>query len=389
MSREPNLTYLGVAPKADAPEAPDLGARLRALPWPFLVVVVLPTLITALYFLLIAAPQYVSEAKFIVRSAERSQPTGLGAVLQNVGLSAAQSDAFAVHEYLTSRDAISQLPANLDLAAILNRPESDFLSRFPKFWENRSDEDLHRAFQRFLTVGYNSSTGISTVRVRAFRPRDAQALDDALLAGGENLVNRLNQRAAGNAVSDAQRIVTEAELRFGEAQGRLTSFRNREGILDPQASAREGAEIVTGLAAKLATLRAERSEMAATAPASPQLPVMDGQIRAFENQLAIERAKMVGGAGSLAPKIETYEALTLDRDLADKGLASSRTALDLARQDAKRQQLYLERVVNPNLPDKSVEPRRWRAIFLVLVTTLMIYGLGWLVLAGVREHGQG
>lgn len=386
--RNSNLTYLGASPEQS--EAPDSRSRewLKKAPWPFLVIVVLPTLLTAIYFLLIATPQYVSEAKFIVRSAERSQPNSLGLVLEGVGLSAAQGDAFAVHEYMTSRDAMRELAPQIDVAAIYSRPGVDFLARFPQPFGSRTEDDLHRHFAKYLTVGYNSSTGISTVRVRAFRPRDAQALDDALLRGGERLVNRLNARAASNTVADAERVLIEAEARLDDAQTSLAGFRNREGLLDPQASAREIAEVVTGLASRVANLRAERSQLAVDAPASPQIPILDSQIRAFEGQIASERGKMVGSSGSLAPRIGTYENLVFDRDIADKSLASARVALDTAHQDARRQKLYLERVVSPNLPDKASEPRRWRAIILVLLTMTIIYGLGWLILAGVREHRQ-
>jgi len=383
-----NLSYLGAPAKPHAARTGGYRLSFEKLPWPFLVVVVLPTVLTALYYLLIASPQYVSEARFIVRSAERAQPNSLGLVLQGVGLSAAQGDAFAVHEYMISRDAVDELKPKIDIARVLSRPGADFLARFPQPWGGRTDTDLHKNFQRFLTVGYNSSTGISTLRVKAFTPRDAQKVTDELLHGGERLVNRLNERAASNTVLDAERTLAEAETRLASAQTNLTGFRNREGIIDPEASAEEGAEVITGLAGRLAGLRADRAQLAADAPNSPLLANVDSQIRAYENELAAQRAKMAGNANSLAPKISRYEALALDRELADKGVAAARTALDSAHEDARRQRLYLERVVNPSLPDKADEPRRLRAILLVLVTSLLIYGLGWLILAGVREHRQ-
>ncbi|MNN88425.1 hypothetical protein D3C81_2061090 [compost metagenome] len=78
----------------------------------------------------------------------------------------------------------------------------------------------------------------------------------------------------------------------------------------------------------------------------------------------------------------------LERTLADRALTAASTARDAARDAARRQKLYLERVVNPNLPDKATEPRRWRGILAVLVTTLLLYGVGGLVWAGLREHRQ-
>src|SRR6516164_9755886 len=45
----------------------------------FLAIVVVPTFLVTIYFFLIAAPRYVSEASFIVRSAAYQGPFGSGA----------------------------------------------------------------------------------------------------------------------------------------------------------------------------------------------------------------------------------------------------------------------------------------------------------------------
>ena len=44
--------------------------------------------------------------------------------------------------------------------------------------------------------------------------------------------------------------------------------------------------------------------------------------------------------------------------------------------------------VEPSLPDKASEPRRWRSILTVLASALLFYGVGWLIWAGIREHRQ-
>lgn len=383
-----NLTFQG--PLQDDAKATALAERSwqRRAPWALLVVVVAPTVLTAIYYLLLASPQYVSEAHFIVRSAEQKQPSPMGMVLQGVGLSAAQGDAFAVQEYMTSRDATAELAKTSNLVSALSRSGADILSRFPRPWEKPTNDSLHKNFQRFLTVGYDSSTGISTVRVSAFNPADAQRLNKALLVGGENLINRLNERSSASAVRDAERDLVDAQQHLAQAQSRVTQFRNREGLLDPQARARENAEVVAGLATRLAELRAEKTQLASSAPQSPRITALDNSISALQAEIARERAAMAGSSSSLAPIIGTYEALRLDVELADRGLAAARATLETAKQDARRQQLYLEQVVAPNLPDQATEPKRLRAIILALITTLIIYGLGWLVVAGVREHKQ-
>lgn len=381
------LKYLGPIPKALTFDRPRQGWASR-LPLAFLIVVALPTLIAMVYFLLIASPRYVSEARFIVRAQNSSQPSGVGLALQGFGLPVSQTDAFAVHEYIRSRNAVTDLRGRFDLNTVLGPQGADILSRYPRMGEKRTIEGTQKALRRFVTVGYDATTGISTLRVEAYRPADAKAMADTLLAGGERLINGMNDRSAADTVREASRARDEAQARLSQAQQQLTAFRNRERIIDPARQANEGLQMISELMTTVARLRAERAQLASEAPNSPQLPLLDARINAFQRQINIERANMAGAQGSLAPMISTYEDLVLNREFADKQLAAATAALTSAEQEARRQKLYLERIVEPTLAEQPLEPKRWLAILTVFATCLLIYGVGWLMWAGMREHRQ-
>jgi len=363
-------------------------ARTARIPWAFVIVVGIPTLIAAIYYLLLATPRYVSEARFVVKSQSQNAPSSLGVALQSVGLGLSQTDAFAVHEYLRSRDAVADLQKQLDLRQILAARSADPLSRYPRPWEGQSNEELYESFQRFITVGFDSTNGISTLRVESFSPEDSRRMASVLLDGGEQIVNRLNERSASQAVEDARRRVIEAEGALLDVQTRMTEFRNREEIIDPEATAAESGEVIGTMLVALAEMKAERGRLLSEAPESPQLAPLNNRIRAYEAQVAAERAKLTGNARSLAPQVSAYERLKLDQEIAARTLTSARSALDSAEQEARRQQLYLQRIVQPGLPDKPSEPSRLLAILIVLFSSLLVYGGGWLIWAGVREHQQ-
>jgi capsular polysaccharide transport system permease protein len=61
-------------------------------------------------------------------------------------------------------------------------------------------------------------------------------------------------------------------------------------------------------------------------------------------------------------------------------------SLEDARNEALRKQAYVERVDQPNLPDKAVEPRRVRGVFATFLLGLVAWGVLTMLLAGVREH---
>ncbi len=367
-----------------------LTERLRRSPL-FVVIVVIPTLLAVIYYGFIAAPIYVSEAHFIVRTPSQQQPSTLDSVLLGVGLgsaSASTTDSYAVHEYISSRDAARDLEQYHNLRAKLGRPVVDPVARFPRAFGGRSFEDLFSAYHRFVSVTYNSQTGISTLKVKAFKPQDAAELATALLDGGEGVINRLNDRSAADAVNDASRHTKDAEQRVAAAEAALTEFRNREKLIDPTKSSLTELELAGKIEGQLVTLRAERAALAASAPASPQLAVMDQQIQAFQSQSDDERAKIAGQDTSLAPMIGEYEQLVIDRDFAAKELTGASSSVETARLDMRRKHLYLERIVPPNVPDASREPRRLYSIVLVLFSSLLCFGAVVLVRAGFREHGQ-
>lgn len=361
---------------------------IRRIPISFLIVVAAPVLAASLYFLLIATPRYVAEAKFVVRSATERQPSSLGVALQGVGIPGGQTDAFAVHAYINSRDGLRQVMGAVPIEEIYGPGRADPLSRVPAVFTRPSFESLFKGTRRYISVGYDSTTGISTLRVQAFRPRDAQIVSEALLAGGESLVNRLNLRAEGDAVAEGERTFVEAQARVARAQAELADFRNAERFIDPESTAAAGGELVSQLLLTIANLKAERSQIAAEAPLSPQLSIIDGRIRAYEDQVQQARGAIAGGADSLVPKISRYEQLAAEREFAQRALLAATQALEAARLDSRRQKLYLERIVNPSRPDEPQEPKRWLSILAVLAIALTVYGTGWLIAAGLRESRQ-
>lgn len=46
------------------------------------------------------------------------------------------------------------------------------------------------------------------------------------------------------------------------------------------------------------------------------------------------------------------------------------------------------RVVEPNLPVKALYPQRLKIVATVFFALALAYAIGWLILAGVREHAS-
>jgi capsular polysaccharide transport system permease protein len=353
-----------------------------------IMLVLLPTLLAVLYYGALATDRYVSEARFVIRTASKPATLagGLGALLQLVGMSRSQDDAYAVHDFLISRDAMHELAARVNLTAIYHHPEADLLVRYPSPVSRGTDEGFYRYFERRLDVVVNNSSGLTTLRVEAFRAEDAALVARALLDLGEGLVNKLNARMQEDAVHLAATEVARAEQQRIDSQIAVTAFRNRSLLLDPGKSSAIVVQLIGKLSAELATVRTEIGEMQANAPNSPQLQTLRAQAAAIEHQIGSERGRVANDSDGLAAKIEQYERLMLTQEFAVQSLAQAVTALEIARVDARRQQLFLERVVEPGVPDEAMMPRRWRSVFTVFGFNVIGAGVFWLLFAGLREH---
>lgn len=348
----------------------------------------LPTLLTALYYSLIAADLYQSEAKFILRSPTRTQIGSLSTILQSTGITKAQDDLFAVHDFITSRDAITALEKHLNLREVFNRPEADFLSRYPSILYGDTNEDFYRYYQTRVEIIFDSTTGISALHVKAFRADDAQQIANLLLQESETLVNRLNERARTNAVSDAEKDVALAENKVAEAQSELLNYRNREAMLDPKRASLAIAKIAEELRAELLMSKTRLAEIKHSSPDSPLITGLQTRITTIESQLRKESASLTGSGASMAPKIGEFEQLQLREKFAAKALASAMASLETSRAEARRQQIFLDRVVEPGFTDEAQFPRRFFSTWVIFISCLLAYSIVKLLLAGIREHSQ-
>lgn len=345
-----------------------------------------PTVLATIYFSLVAADQYESEARFIVKSvARRTMPAELS-LLASLGFGRSQDDSYAVQDFVKSRDAIARLRPILPIDQMFRVRQADFLSRFPSVIYRDHEEEFYKYFQHMVSVVNSTTTGVTTLRVKAFNALDARAIAVGLLDQGEALVNRMNVRAMADAVRTAELDLNLAQRRLIDAQLALTAFRNHELVIDPVRNAATLGELIAQLSAELASVRATIKELSVGSSASPQIPGLRRKEAALEQQIGQERARVGQASDGLAGRIAEYERLTLERDFAERRVTSAEAELVRARDEALRQQLYLERVVEPNLPDYPTHPERIRWILIVLVANLLLLLVGWLVYSGVREH---
>ncbi|MBA8879363.1 Wzz/FepE/Etk N-terminal domain-containing protein [Phyllobacterium myrsinacearum] len=384
------LVDLGQSEVGEARKGKQLGrllalARRHAL---LILMVILPTTFASVYYGVIASPQYASETRFVVRSPNRNAAGMLSGFLQSTGFVRAQDDSYVIMEYIESRAALTTLEETSDLRAMLSRPEADFLTRFPRPWGGTTEEALYKHYLKIMTIDTDSSGGVTTLQVRASRPDDAQKLTEALLVGAETLINQLNERARQDAIRYAKLEVADSEGRMAAVQKSLTDFRNKVAMVDPSKQSAVMLDMIARLSDDVAKNKAQYTALIQQAPQSPQIQSLRSNIDAMETQISTERARIVGGDASMAPLIAQYEQLLLQRELGMRMLESSATSLENAKIDAQRQQLYLERIVNPNRPDYALYPKRLYSVLLLFALCFSAFWIVRFLLNQIYDHAE-
>ena len=351
-----------------------------------LLFVMLPTALVATYYIGFAADQYVSEAKFVVRGPATQSPGMISSLLQTAGVSRAQDDTYAVQDFIVSRDALAELVKSQELRDIFSRPEADVLSRFPLLFRGETFEHLFYYYQKHVEVALDTTTGVSTLTVKAFRPDDSHVIATALLASAERLVNRMNDRQRENAMGDARREIGLSEARVQGVSRQIAEFRNRESLLDPNKQSVPMLAGINDMQTMLSRTNLQLSQLAVSSPNSPLIADYKRRATALQGQIAEAKAKITGADGSLVPKISAFDMLSLQREFADRQLSSATTSLEAARIQAERQQLYLDLIVQPNVADYAAYPKCIASILIAFVSFLGLYCMVALLISGAREH---
>jgi capsular polysaccharide transport system permease protein len=352
----------------------------------FLSTVVLPTLVAAFYFGFLASDVFISESRFVVRSPQKQTLSGLGAILQGVGFTRSQDDTFTVHDYIQSRDALRELETHFGLAKAFGGDHVDRISRFAGIDLDDSFEALHRYYQKHISLEVDSTSSITVLRTRAFTAQDSQRINEKLLVLSEQLVNQLNERGRQDLIRFAAAEAEIAQQNAKAATLAVSAFRTQMGVFDPERQSALQLQLVSKLQDELIATKTQLAQIREMTRDNPQIPALQKKVDTLQNEISLETAKVAGGDRSLSKKSAEFERLSLERAFADKQLATALTSLEQARNEAQRKQLYLERVVQPSLPDVAVEPRRLRSVMATFLVGLVLWAVFAMLLASIREH---
>jgi len=334
-----------------------------------------------------AADQYKSDAGFSTRTEQVPAAFDFLGPFAG-GATSSSSDMDIVYQFIRSQEMLTRVDAKLNLRHIFSKPAQDPLMRFAP---DGSIEDLLTYWQSMVVPNFDRSTGLMTLSVWAFDPKDAQAIATEVLAQSTAIINDLSKTAQADTTRYSQETLTKSEERMASAQQALTQFRVVNGILDPAQQVSGTTQVVNTLVQQLAEAQIDLDLLTGTVPDSdPRLSQLSRRIAVIQDRIAAEQAKVGGlsdpGAPNYAKLVNDYQNLIMEQDFAQKAYLTALAAYDQAINDAQHQTRYLATYLQPTLAQTSTAPQRGLRTLLAAFVGLLAWSIGVMIFYALRDR---
>lgn len=366
------------------------GRRGGGLLRTFGIFVMIPTLLAALYFLVLASDIFASETRFMVRSGDTQQEVGTGTlamVAKVAGVSGTSPDSFAVLNYVKSRAIIEDVGGKETIFRLYNRDRGDF---FATLESDATWEDIVEYWQNRVTASLDTQSGIITVEATAFSAEEADWLARQVVEKSETLVNEISRRAREEALRVAMADVELARTDLAEAREALRRYRNASEIIDPTMTAESIGQVLSQLMIKRIELEA-RLETTASMIDRDFAPrqVIERELAEVKAQIAEQEGLLASqgrSGGTVSDVVASFENLRLEEEFAANRYSIATSSFERARQETERQQLYLVEIVRPSVPDTALYPRVAAGIFMIFFISFVLWAIASLIVASVKDH---
>lgn len=348
--------------------------------------ILLPTFVSALYYLFFMSQFYQSRTQFVILSANQKMPSSILDSLIGGVITPSLKDSFVVRDYLLSQNTLNTLKQEHHFMDTFQDKSIDFFSRLPINSDAKEELDY---YQGKVSIEIDSHSGITTLKVLAPVAEGAQNLAKTLLKLAEQKVNDLSRRYQKDQIRFAEQQLQHAQDKFFIAQERVLQYQKDIKDLDPKQSISGIYTIKGSLEAKLAIAKAKLSELEKYMHEdSFQVQSLQNKIESLKEQIKNEKNILVDRPynNSLNKNFDGFIKAELERNFAEKNYQASMAFLEKAKVDILQQTRYLATVVEPTLDDIALYPNPWIKVGTVFLLLLVAYMVLSLSIMAIREH---
>ncbi|GBQ42174.1 hypothetical protein KOEU_14820 [Komagataeibacter europaeus] len=361
----------------------------------FALMVILPTFIAFVYYDLLAAPQYQTQATFAIRSTSDhyGSETGGGAGIfgpPTGPVSATQS--YGLLSYLNSAPAIEDLTqTGVNVRGMLSSSRADFLSRLSS---HAKIEDVVADWRKKVRLQYDVTKGIITLNTYAFTANDSYTLADGVLQLSERMANTISQRVQQDAVKYAEESLKETEKNLTETRNRLADFRARTGVVDAERSNQSEINMEQALRQALFAAQSQADDLRRSGGMnSPALASLQQKITTIKSQISEIHQRVSGGSADHAAAPTEGWASVMDTNTllldqmkeAQTHYDEARNTLRELRQNAVKQNAYVLIYVRPVKAGEATFPRYLLSPLTVTGCAFIAWAISLLLFYALRD----
>lgn len=354
----------------------------------FVIFVMIPPVLAAIYLWGFAADQYNSKVGFSVRLEETNSPLSILGGLTGISGSSS-SDTDILFEFIQSQRLVADMDAELNLHAIWSKPQGD-----PVFalQPDASLEELVAYWNDMVHLSRGKSAGLLEVEVRAFAPGDAQVIATALFTRSTDMINQLSAIAREDAIRYAREDLDGAEERLKTSRAAVTRFRNLNQIVNPEQDIQSQAGLLANLRNQQAATLIEIDLLRETAnPGDPRLTQLERRLQVIETRIAAERDKFgLGTDGNdntaYANLVGEYERLVADREFAERAYVTALASYDGALAESRRKSRYLAAYMQPTIAETPVYPQRLTLLTMISLFLFLSWAIAVLIYYSVKDR---
>ncbi|MBL4808249.1 MAG: capsule biosynthesis protein [Rhodobacteraceae bacterium] len=347
----------------------------------------IPTYLCGNYYFNYATEMYEVQTEMVIQKADGGGGGGgLGGLLAGTGL-ANSEDSTIVQGFLTSREAMLKLDAELGFIAHFQQDFIDDIQRLP---EDSTLEDAYVKYKKYINIGFDPSEGVIHMSVISIDPATGTAFSLALIRFAEERVDRLSAPVREDQMRGAFTSYAKAEQGVLDAQQSVLELQQTRGVLSADAEISAQMSIIGNLESLLENKRLNLAEINANAqPNSARANALSAEIGRLADRITELRGNLIGtnnatvSLARISGELRIAESeLTMRQVLLQQAL----TQLETAQIEANRQTRYLSLGVSPIAPDVPTHPRKLENTALAFIVFLGLYIFVSLTISILREQ---
>lgn len=365
---------------------------IRAVSQPqrlFSIVVIIPFLLSAIYFMFFAVDRYVSSAQVVVRQIDsRGSQAAAGLAILTGGVDPASREyTLYLKEYIGSYDMLNYLEESLNWSEHYSSQYSD-----PFFYlaEGALTEEKLKFYNKMITTHYDDMTGLLHIDAQALTGEFSEKVVQTILDRSKFFINSVSREMALEQSKFANTELLASTQRYQQSKDEMQAFQNLHKLLDADATAQSMLEIISSLESEIAKENARLKALEATlAKNAPQIKALNNKISSLKEQLKIEKSRITATSdidGSFNAIASEYRQLQVNIIVAEEFYKTSLAIVENAKLEAIKNVRSLIAVVKPIKPQEAIYPQKIYNLLTIIIILCLLYGILRFVIASIKDH---